>query len=214
MKININYNVVKRIASYLFIICLLAWLSFYTNLQFSHIYSYTLTISWSNLIVCVLIFLIHTMSVCYAWSFSLNKLGINLQFWQTGVVLGVSNLTKYVPGGIWQLGSRSIGIANYQHKPIQIGFSLFVEQLLSLTSCTVLILCIPSNIVFFKLPVASNEIHQYLTLGIGMIIFIGCCHPKFLFNILYHIPQIKNKLPTPNFNVKNLTQLNIINYFH
>ena len=115
-----SFRSFKKIFVPFFVTGLLIWLVFYANFNFSQVYDFFFMASWGQLFICVSLFYIHTLLVCYAWFYMLRGLGLDLPFWQAAVVLGASNIAKYLPGGIWQIGSRAVGLTNYQGEPIKV----------------------------------------------------------------------------------------------
>ncbi|MBU0945605.1 MAG: flippase-like domain-containing protein [Proteobacteria bacterium] len=207
-----SFRYFKKIFAHFFVIGLLIWLIFYSNLHFSHVYDYFFMVNWVHLLICISIFYLHILLVCYAWFYVLRGLGLDLPFWQAGVVLGASTIAKYLPGGIWQIGSRTVGLTTYQGKPIQVALSIFIEQIISLSACLILAVLFLQRGSYLSWNNFFSTIPRFVSLFLAMVLFFCFCSPYTYRLFLKFIPWLGSRLNFHNLNFRYLIKINFLHY--
>lgn len=96
------------------------------------------SVSLPKLILASLFFLLHILLVFYAWHYSLGIVGIHVPPAFSGTIYIASLITRYLPGGVWHLGSRLVALSRSGADPIRVGATLYLEQAAALVVCVLL----------------------------------------------------------------------------
>lgn len=149
----------KKILSFLLVLFLLGFL-------FKNIFdnwSQITSIKWSlNFIDGILIFffiLIMYIINALSWHVTVSSLGIDLGFKKNFKIWIFSNLSRFIPGGIWQYPSRVIMLTQNKVKKTTAVLAVVLESLLllSIGALTVFI-----SLYFFDLPPELKLVQNYL----------------------------------------------------
>lgn len=125
---------------------------------------------WRFAALAIGLFTLHTTLVLVGWHRALALVGVPTAFLPSARIFSLSLLTRYLPGGIWHLGTRLAALSLRGADPVRVGFSLLLEQLAALLMCALLVALLlgidptplkllvapdPTAAVWWPLPVAT-----------------------------------------------------------
>ena len=138
----------------------------------------TLTV-WPHLYVALAMFILHVVLVFYAWHFSLGLVGIDVSLRSSALIFLVSLVTRYIPGGVWHLGSRLLAMSRLGKNPYLVSVTLFLEQMAALAVCMLLaMLFVSVSTVLFpdfgsvNLNTFGTKEWFFVLVGIGLLVIL------------------------------------------
>jgi glycosyltransferase 2 family protein len=114
------------------------------------------TADWRFAVLAVALFTLHTALVLSAWQYSLKFVGVSVRFGSVARIFSFSLLTRYLPGGLWHLGSRLAALTWRGADAVRVGCSLLLEQLAALLMCGFLVLLL---LLLDPAPIALFDVH-------------------------------------------------------
>lgn len=135
--------------------------------------------------------------IFFVWQAALRSNGIYEKHVDVFSLFSVSTLAKYLPGGIWQVGSRFFGLSNKGHSVKSIGISIFIEQFSGLIAIGICVIAFLYFIDFSKLPFNLLGIFFTSLLVVFILIPIGIYSLKQRFRSLFALvkkSKLNNKL--------------------
>lgn len=104
---------------------------------------------WPHGVLAFTLFAAHVLLVFFAWHHSLGLVGVNVSPKLSAGIFLVSLVTRYIPGGIWHLGSRLLAMSRLGENSYLVGVTLVLEQLAALAVCLLLVLLFIGGGLFF-----------------------------------------------------------------
>lgn len=137
MKQNIfknYYNVFK----WIWLVLVTAFVIIYVCNNFNNVINIFTSLPLSNIYFSFLVLIIGKISLSLSMLFSLKYTGITISFWDCYGIYNITQLSKYIPGSIWQFVSR-IGIySKYGMNAQEIRTSMTFEMLWLLSSAFII----------------------------------------------------------------------------
>ena len=168
------YVIVKRIFTHpvvqvIAIILTVAFVTYYFITQYESIRNALSEIRFSitKLLWALLLTIIAAFLGCLRWWALLSWLGVKRNWIEISKYYGISTLSKYIPGFIWQYASRTLYMENFKIPIKLIGTAIAAEFVL-ITAVGGLI----SSLTFFLVPLGYKT--NYLTLLIlGLLLLLS-----------------------------------------
>lgn len=167
---------------------------------------------WPHGIFALGLFLLHILLVFWAWHYSLDMVGVKVPP-KLSIGIYISSLvTRYIPGGIWHLGSRLLALSRLGKNPYLVGVTLFIEQAAAFVVCLLLvILFVVLSSVYYPelLAVTDNMVGKKMgwlaVFGMGSLVLL---YPAVFQRILACVFKlIKGKKLSISLSARGLHEL-------
>jgi len=159
-----------------------------------------------------ILFTLHVVLVFYAWHFSLILVEIEVSLKNSVGIFLTSLITRYIPGGVWHLGSRLLAMSRLGKSTYLVGITLFLEQMAALLVC-ILLTCLFFMLELFFFPdtvFVSGQISLMskivgLVAGCGLLIILY--PPFFRRSLTWLYKRVKKQQFKPSLSSQGLYTL-------
>jgi hypothetical protein len=156
--------------------------------------------NWQIGIVAAALFLVHVSLALFAWQSSLRLLGVQTSRLTTARIFSLSLLTRYLPGGLWHLGSRMAAMTYLQKDGVRVGFSLLLEQTTTLALCASLALLLglvdAGALCWLGTRVAATDSWRLLLPGTLAVMLL--LYPPHFRRLLLWAARLTRRPPVPS----------------
>ncbi|MCW8965315.1 MAG: hypothetical protein OQK82_01310 [Candidatus Pacearchaeota archaeon] len=112
-----------------------------------------------NMAWAALFFTAQSLLIFYTWHYSLIALSAKVSAPVSILVYVSSFVARYLPGGVWHIGGRLVGLVKYGVDPIKITVALFIEQFSAIVICLLLAM-------FLSFFAGEDTFYVYKSIGI------------------------------------------------
>jgi len=149
-------------------------------------------------VLAIILFTLHVVIVFYAWHFSLIMVEIEVPLKNSVGIFLTSLITRYIPGGVWHLGSRLLAMSRLGKSAYLVGVTLFLEQMAALLVCILLtFLFFMLEMFFFPDTVFVSEqislMSQIFCLVAGCFLLIILYPPFFRKSLAWLYKRVKKQ---------------------
>lgn len=167
---------------------------------------------WPHGIFALVLFLLHVLLVFWAWHYSLDMVGVEVSP-KLSIGIYISSLvTRYIPGGVWHLGSRLLALSRLGKNPYLVGITLFIEQAAAFVVCLLLVVLfvVLSSVYYPDLDsvtdrIAGMRVGWLAVLGASVLILLY--PPVFQRILAWVFKLIKGKKLTILLSARGLHEL-------
>jgi glycosyltransferase 2 family protein len=207
MKKKINYKKILQIAGYIIAAVSVVYIIWVGYKQWQNIKGlFNFSKNWPIILISILVYaILKSLILTSVWKTLVSGFGGKITFKESFVVLGRSQVAKYIPGNVFQyLGKhilcKDLGISNGV-----IINGLFIETILYILSA--LIIFFLSAIIYGYKSFVFKGINNFFTL-IAIVLGVIIILVIIIYLLIKFIPGIKEKLIKHNL-IVNLGTLNI-----
>ncbi len=162
-----------------FIVVLLAWIAFYGELHFGSVVDLLArsTFSWSMILLSFFLMALHVALVYLSFSQLFRVVKIDLPRNESIGIFLYSNVAKYIPGGVWQAGSRVYALSKLGVQVDKIVVVLSLEVIVSV------VLSVIVSLVFHQYwwPLLVSVSFPYWQAVVGFVGLFLFCYITFRF---------------------------------
>lgn len=181
----------KKIVSFLLVIILLGFLFWNVINNLDTIKSFPWKFNFIQIIL-LLIFLIPIyMANVFSWYLVTKSQGLNISFKKNLRIWMLSNLSRYLPGGIWQYPTRVYLLSKEGSSKIKATSAVLIEVLFNISVGSLIILI---YIIFGRFSLGLNGLERLLILIISIpVLLVFISNNKILISISKYLRKFNNK---------------------
>ena len=152
---------------------------------------------WPHGVLAFVMFVTHVLLVFFAWHHSLELVGVEVSPKLSAGIFLASLVTRYIPGGIWHLGSRLLAMSRLGRNSYLVGVTLVLEQLAAVAVCLLLVLLfIGGGRLFFPeidRITAGDAVAGKAVLLATSVLLLGVLYPPVFRKLLAWVFKILKK---------------------